>query len=106
MSPRTRRHGAFLQFLYVSDPTQRKELIGMASNEQIFEGNCSQTVRGSSDYFRLLRIKTKSLQGYPSVFKRPGCEKHRYQEIVEEEHRGHTPYSQTSFQRWQRSTFW
>lgn len=35
MSPRTRRHGAFLQFLYVSDPTQRKELIGMASNEQI-----------------------------------------------------------------------
>lgn len=35
MSPRTRRHVAFLQFMYVSDPVQRKGLIGMASNEQI-----------------------------------------------------------------------
>lgn len=32
---RPRRHAAFLRFLYAADPGQRKELVGMASDEQL-----------------------------------------------------------------------
>jgi hypothetical protein len=35
MSPRTRRHAAFLRFLYEADPEQRKDLVGMASDAQM-----------------------------------------------------------------------
>jgi hypothetical protein len=32
---RPRRHAAFLQFLYAADPHQRKDLVTMASDEQL-----------------------------------------------------------------------
>lgn len=32
---RPRRHAAFLRFLYAANPGQRKELVGMASDEQL-----------------------------------------------------------------------
>lgn len=35
MSPRTKRHEAFLRFLYLTYPVQRKDLVGMATDEQL-----------------------------------------------------------------------
>lgn len=35
MSPRTKRHEAYLRFLYLTNPVQRKALVGMATDEQL-----------------------------------------------------------------------
>lgn len=55
MSQRTGRQTAFLRFLFLADKTQRKQIIEMASEEQM------KVLHGSSDHFRLLSDKTQEI---------------------------------------------
>lgn len=64
MSQRIERQRAFLHFLWTTDETQRKKIIGMASEDQLKafrEITLNKYLHGTFDCFRLLQDKTREV---------------------------------------------
>lgn len=104
MSLRTRRHAAFLRFLYVTEAVQRKELIDMASDEQMnalweIALNLYAGHPPVSGYYRTkLKVHKTLLQSLSDR----AVDNTTVKKLLRK--RPETVPFETSLQRWQRST--